>query len=198
MLLDPGRPALAFAGWVTQDAGSRLLAMSGHTVDELLKAADSPDFRPIPLEFRIKAHIEVEDARHSSRKRPRHVSMAAMARTATKSSCSGRTGTISESHFPVNGDAIYNGAIDNATGCGVVLEQARVFSELKKNPNEAWFSPSGPRKKAGFAAQSTSRAHPLFPPDKIAININYDALHPSARTKDIVVTGAERTTAVRW
>ena len=83
MLLDPGRPALAFAGWVTQDAGNRLLAMSGHTVDELLKAADSPNFRPIPLGFRVKAHI-TSKMRDISREMSLGESTVAMGRIAMK------------------------------------------------------------------------------------------------------------------
>ncbi len=47
--LPAGQPALAFAGWVTQDAGAKLLALSGKTVDEMLTAANSRDFQPIPL-----------------------------------------------------------------------------------------------------------------------------------------------------
>src|SRR5579862_1267422 len=39
-----GDPALAFAGWITQDAGNKLLAMAGHNVDELLQASESRDF----------------------------------------------------------------------------------------------------------------------------------------------------------
>jgi hypothetical protein len=52
-----GEPELAFAGWVTQAAGEKLLATAGRTVDELLKASDSRDFKPIPLGIRIRGRI---------------------------------------------------------------------------------------------------------------------------------------------
>src|SRR5262249_27676289 len=55
--LSPGETDLAFAGWLTQQAGRRLLAISGKTVDELLKASESRDFRPIPLGVHIRASI---------------------------------------------------------------------------------------------------------------------------------------------
>ncbi|HUB85329.1 MAG TPA: M28 family peptidase, partial [Rhizomicrobium sp.] len=58
--LRPGQPALAFAGWITQDAGAKLLALSGKTVDEMLKAANSRDFRPIPLGIHIRANIPAQ------------------------------------------------------------------------------------------------------------------------------------------
>src|SRR6266849_6557967 len=55
--LAPGEPELAFAGWVTQDAGAKLLGLAGKTVDELLQASESRDFRPIPLGIRIAGGI---------------------------------------------------------------------------------------------------------------------------------------------
>jgi hypothetical protein len=53
--LAPGQPALAFQGWVTREAGEKLLALAGKTVDELLAASEKRDFRPIPLGVRIAA-----------------------------------------------------------------------------------------------------------------------------------------------
>src|SRR5579864_2598105 len=56
----PGQPALAFAGWLTQDAGAKLAALAGKKVDELLNAANSRDFRPIPLGVRIRANLPTQ------------------------------------------------------------------------------------------------------------------------------------------
>src|ERR1035438_2384832 len=55
--LAPAEPALALAGWVTGEAGEKLLGMAGHTVVELLKASESRDFRPIPLGIRIRVAL---------------------------------------------------------------------------------------------------------------------------------------------
>ena len=55
--LGTNQPALAFAGWVTEDAGGRILALSGHTVAELQAAANKRDFRPIPLGFHLRGRI---------------------------------------------------------------------------------------------------------------------------------------------
>src|SRR5262249_46756722 len=51
--LAPGEPELAFAGWVTPEAGARLLAVVGQTVAGLVAAAESRDFRPIPVGVRV-------------------------------------------------------------------------------------------------------------------------------------------------
>jgi hypothetical protein len=55
--LAPRQSDLAFAGWLTTDAGERLLALSGRTVAELLQASESRQFRPIPLGVRIHGAI---------------------------------------------------------------------------------------------------------------------------------------------
>jgi Zn-dependent M28 family amino/carboxypeptidase len=96
--------------------------------------------------------------------------------------------------LPVNDDAIYNGAIDNATGCAIVLETARAFSELGQKPRRSVVFAFWTAEESGLRGAEYYAAHPLFPPAKTAVNLNFDALFPSARTRDIVVTGAERTT----
>ena len=55
--LAPGEYSLGFQGWVTREAGEKLLALSGHTVDELLAAAEKRDFRPIPLGVQIQGSM---------------------------------------------------------------------------------------------------------------------------------------------
>ena len=65
--LAPGQPALAFAGWFTHDAGEKLLAMSGHHVDELLQAANSRDFHPIPLGIHIRGNMPTKIRKIESR-----------------------------------------------------------------------------------------------------------------------------------
>ena len=57
LIRDPSKPALAFAGWLSREAGESLLALAGKTVDEALKEADTKGFKAIPLGVRIKGHI---------------------------------------------------------------------------------------------------------------------------------------------
>ena len=120
---------------MTREAGEKLLALAGKTVDELLAAAEKPGFTPIPLGIRIRGHLPFEDpraghpqrGRHGARQRPRFEGEV----------------VIFSAHWdhlgiatPVNGDAIYNGAIDNATrlrhpaGTG-----ARLGGAAAKSPN---------------------------------------------------------------
>lgn len=193
MLLEPGTPALAFAGWLTQEAGDRLLSLSGHTVDELMKAADSPDFRPVPLAARIKGSIKAKIRRIESRNVLGRIDGSNPKRTGEVVMYTAHWDHLGVA-LPIDGDNIYNGAIDNATGCAVVLEQARVFSQLTQKPGRSLVFTFWTAEESGLRGAEYYAAHPIVPPAKTAANINYDALRPSARARDIVVTGAERTT----
>jgi Zn-dependent M28 family amino/carboxypeptidase len=193
MRLEAGSPTLAFAGWLTQDAGAKLLAISGHDVEGLLRAADSRDFKPIPLNVRLRGRIESKIRQITSRN---------VLGTVPGSDAKHRDEIVMFSaHWdhlgralPVNGDDIYNGAIDNATGCAVVLEQARVMAALTRKPRRSVVFAFWTAEESGLRGAEYYASHPLFPPGKTAVNLNFDALFPSSRTRDVVVTAAERTT----
>lgn len=192
MKLQPGRPALSFAGWVTQEAGNALLAMSGKSVDELLKAADARDFKPIPLGVRFKGSIGSKIRDIQSRNVLGMVEGSDPKQKDEFVMFSAHWDHLGRA-LPVGGDDIYNGAIDNATGCAVVLEQARVMAGLNQKPRRSVLFAFWTAEESGLRGAEYYAAHPTVPAAKIAANINYDALFPSARTRDIVVTGAERT-----
>jgi Zn-dependent M28 family amino/carboxypeptidase len=77
----------------------------------------------------------------------------------------------------------------------MVLEIARAWGNLKQKPRRSAIFAFWTAEESGLRGAEYYAAHPLWPPEKIAVNLNYDAIFPSARTRDIVVTGAERTTA---
>ncbi len=191
--LAPGQPALAFAGWITQDAGERLFALTGKTVDEMLAAANSPDFRPMPLGVRIRANIPSKIRQIESRN---VAAVVAGSDDELKSQY-----VVFTAHWDhlgigpeVNGDRIYNGAVDNATGCGILLELARAWAELPRKPRRSALFLAVTAEEAGLRGSEYYAAHPLFPLNKTAVDLNFDAFYPFGRTADISVTGAERTT----
>src|SRR5262249_42197065 len=55
--LQPGEPALAFAGWLSQSAGGKLLELANRTVDGALKEANTKGFKAYPLGFKLKGHF---------------------------------------------------------------------------------------------------------------------------------------------
>ena len=191
---EAGAPALALTGWVTRDAGEKLLALSGKTVDELLKAAEARDFRPIPLGIRIAATLPTKVRALDTR------NVAAIV-PGSDPKLKDEV-VIFSAHWdhlgigePVNGDSIYNGALDNATGCAIVLELARAWAALPQKPRRTALFLAVTSEEGGLRGSEYYATHPLYPAAKTAIALNYDAVSPWGRVRDMVITGAERTTA---
>jgi Zn-dependent M28 family amino/carboxypeptidase len=191
--LPPGQPELAFAGWVTQEAGGKLLALAGRTVDGLLKASEARDFKPIPLGIRIRGRIN---------SKIRDINTANVAALIPGSDPAlGSEAVIFSAHWDhlgfgaaVDGDSIYNGAVDNATGCGILLEIARLWASLEQKPRRSALFLAVTAEEGGLRGSEYYATHPIFPPGRTAVAFNFDAFFPFGRTKDVVVTGAERTT----
>ncbi len=191
--IESGQPALAFAGWLTTDAGERLLKAAGHSVAELLKAADARDFRPIPLGLRIRGRIPSKVRQIDTR------NVAAIIPGSDPALAS--EAVIFSAHWdhlgigtPVNGDSIYNGAVDNATGCAMILEIARAWASLEQKPKRSALFLSVTAEEGGLRGSEYYAGHPLIPPGKTALGLNFDAFFPLGRTRDVVAAGAERTT----
>ena len=194
MKFDPGRPALAFAGWITSEAGERLLKLAGKSVDEMLKASDSRDFKPIPLGVKLRGRLNAKIREIVSRN-VLGVVPGSDAKLKEEFVMFGAHWDHLGIGVPVALDSIYNGAIDNGTGVGAVLEIARAWGALRDKPRRSAMFAFWTAEESGLRGAEYYAAHPLLPNTKIAVNINYDAIFPSARTKDVVVTGAERTSA---
>jgi Zn-dependent M28 family amino/carboxypeptidase len=191
--LAPGAPALSLQGWISREAGEKVLALAGKTVDELLKAADRPDFKPVDLEIQIRGHLPTKVRELETR------NVAAMVPGSDpKLKDEAVIFSAHWDHFgigiPVDGDAIYNGAIDNATGCAILLELARAWAALPQKPRRSALFLAVTAEEGGLRGSGYYATHPLIPAARTAIALNYDALYPWGRARDVVLTGAERTT----
>jgi Zn-dependent M28 family amino/carboxypeptidase len=191
--LADGEPALAFAGWITKEAGGRLLALAGRTVNELLALSNSRDFRPIPLGIRLRSRLPTKIRQINTRN---VVAMIPGSDPGLKSQV-----VIFSAHWdhlgigtPVKGDSIYNGAVDNATGCGILLEIARAWASLEQKPRRSALFLAVTAEEGGLRGSDYYARRPLMPAGKTAVALNFDAFYPFGRTGDVVVHGAERTT----
>ncbi len=191
--LAAGQPALAFAGWLSQGSAEKLAVMAGTTLDALLRAADTPGFRPMPLDVRLHGSFPT---------RIRTIESRNVAAIVTGSDPKLKEqAVVFSAHWdhlgigdPVDGDSIYNGAVDNATGCGVLLEIARAWAAQPVKPKRSALFLALTAEEAGLRGSEYFGRHPLIPASKLALDLNYDALYPFGRTADVSVTGAERTT----
>ena len=191
--IEPGAKALAFQGWISGEAGEKLLGLAGKHVEELLDASEKPGFRAIDLGIRMQMRVQSKIRSLETRN---VAGLVAGSDPRLKDEV-----VIYSAHWdhfgigePVNGDAIYNGAIDNATGCAIVLELARIWASLPQKPRRSALFLFVTAEEAGLKGSEYYGAHPLVPVARTAIDLNYDALYPFGRAADVVITGAERTT----
>ena len=191
--LNPGERGLSFAGWVTRETGEKLVAGTGMSIDQLLALANQKDFHPIDLGVRISAHIPVKLRNIESRN---VVGRVDGADPEMKSEA-----VLYSAHWdhlgigiPVRGDSIYNGALDNASGCAVVLEIARIWSQLPQKPKRSGVLLFTAAEEAGLLGSRYYGEHPEIPAGQTAADLNFDMLSPYGPTRDVGVTGADRTT----
>jgi Zn-dependent M28 family amino/carboxypeptidase len=95
---------------------------------------------------------------------------------------------------PVDGDAIYNGAVDNGTGCGILIELAHAWASQAKKPRRSALFLAVTAEEGGLRGSEYYATHPEIAAGRTALAINYDGLFPFGRTRDVVINGAERTT----
>ncbi|HEY3939043.1 MAG TPA: M28 family peptidase [Bryobacteraceae bacterium] len=189
--LKPGEHGLKLAAWLSEEAGAKLLGVTGKSLDQLLALANQKSFRPIPLGIHVVGHIPVKLREVDSRNVVGRVDGSADKSQAVLF-------TAHWDHLgigvPVNGDKIYNGAVDNATGCAVVLEIARAWASPAQKPRRSALFAFVTAEESGLLGSEYYGEHPEVPAGQTAADLNYDALYPFGKTRDVSVTGAERTT----
>ena len=91
------------------------------------------------------------------------------------------------------GDNIYNGAEDNATGCGILLEIARAYGQSVAKPRRSIIFAAVTAEEQGLLGSEYLGKHPPVPAGKISLDLNYDDVKPLGAPEDVEVSGAERT-----
>lgn len=188
MQTTPGSPAVPVKGWVTSDATNRLLALAGKRLDELSGPAQSKQFKPVPLGISVSVILnttirEVETANV----------IGVLPGSDAKLKNEAVIYTAHHDHFgigrPVDGDSIYNGAMDNATGVSAVLNAARAFTSLAAPPRRSIVFMAVAAEEQGLIGSQFYSENPAFAPGKIAANLNIDGLPIFGKTRDIVMIG---------
>jgi Zn-dependent M28 family amino/carboxypeptidase len=188
-----GTPQLEAASWIQWEIAKKLVAMNGLDLDKLFEQAQSPDFKPIELPVHLKAHIVSEVTPFDSRN---VVAMLPGSDAAKKSEAV--LYTAHYDHFGIDknkptGANIYHGAVDNGTGCGILLELARVWSKSKPAPPRSVLFAAVTAEEQGLLGSEFLGKHYKQLPARPVLDINYDALMPLTQPEEVEVTGAERT-----
>lgn len=192
-----GEQRLAMAGWLHADAAERLLQRSpatrGKTVADLLGMANDRGFQPIDLGVRARADLRSSIVPLETRN--------VVAKFAGSGGDRGGEAVLYTAHWDHLGmraaepgeDAVYNGAVDNATGCATLLEIARAYGRLPAPPARSILFVFVGAEESGLLGSAYYAAHPVVPMGRTAVNLNYDGLYPFGTTGDFSLPGHERT-----
>ncbi|AXC11359.1 peptidase M28 [Acidisarcina polymorpha] len=186
-----GDPAatLRAASWIQHGVADKLLASIHMSADQAIEAAGKRGFKPIDLPVRLKAHIVSKVRRYDSDN-----VVAMIPGTAPGN----EQAVIYSAHYDhlgidpdAKGDGIYNGANDNGTGCGILLEMARAWTQVKP-PHPIYFA-AVTAEEQGLLGSQYLGMHPPVPASQISLDLNYDALLPVGIPTAIGAAGSERT-----
>lgn len=178
----------AVEGWIPLDQARELFQMAGHDYDALKKDAATRGFRPV--RFGATASIRISNALRTIDSRN------IMGKLEGSDPELKDEYVIYTAHWDhlgigeeVDGDNIYHGAIDNATGIGGLIEIARSFSDLPRAPKRSILFLAVTAEEQGLLGSKYYAAHPIYPLAKTLSVINMDSLNVYGRTSDVVVVG---------
>jgi Zn-dependent M28 family amino/carboxypeptidase len=193
LLQDDKDPKLKSAGWIQLEVARRLAQAAGHDLDRMLKEANSRSFKPVDLGVRLKETIVTKVRPFSSRN-----VIGKVTGSDDKLKQQAVMYTAHYDHLGIHanepGDNIYNGAADNATGCGILLELARAFASASAKPKRSLIFASVTAEEQGLLGSRYLGEHPSIPARDISLDLNFDDIQPLGEPLQLVVSGAERTT----
>ena len=180
---DPRVPA---QGWITQDVARELFAKAGLNLDQAYKDASKRGFKPVPL----KAKLSLDLKSTISEKQSRNViGVLPGSETPDEAVLYMAHWDHLGKHDNEDGDNIYNGAVDNATGVAGILEVADAFAHQDPKPKRSVVFLAVTLEESGLLGSKYYVAHPTFPLNKTAGVINIDAMSVAGKAKDVTVTG---------
>ncbi len=197
--LDPqGRPgnyfpALQASAYLSMAASARLFEGSGHSAEQVYAAAKSGKLRSFALPLVAKL---TTTTRWTEVRSPNVVAKLAGSDPALKDEM-----VVYSAHLdhlgissPVDGDSIYNGALDNASGTAVMLQMARAFSGMSPRPRRSILFVAVTAEEAGLLGSDYFATYPTVPRGSMVANVNTDEDEMLWPLRDIVGFGAEHST----
>lgn len=183
---------LPMEGWLTEEASKKLVKMAGKDLDDLRKAAESRDFKPVPLDVKVSVDLKclVE-----SRKTANVLGLL----PGSDPEMSKEWVVFMAHHDHIgkteerdsNADNIYNGAVDNASGVSAMLSIARAAASLPESarPKRSILFAAVGAEEQGLLGSAFLAQNPPVPAGNLAAVLNMDGLNILGPTKDVVIIG---------
>jgi Zn-dependent M28 family amino/carboxypeptidase len=192
-LANDQNPKVGAAAWIHHDISDKLFASAGlPNTDAEIAAAGKRGFKAVEIPVKLQAHIESTVRPYKS---PNVVGILPGAQSTGKDQA-----LMYSAHYDhlgidpsLPGDKIYNGAADNATGCGILLELARVWAAMPTPPPHTVIFASVTAEEQGLLGSEYLGQHLPVPASQVALDLNYDDVQPFGDPQQVSVGGAERT-----
>jgi Zn-dependent M28 family amino/carboxypeptidase len=182
-------PRLQVRTWLTEDAAKKLVALADNDLTKLVEAAKSKDFKPVPLGITTSIDFTTQIKRSQTAN-----VYGVLKGSDPKLASEYVIYTAHHDHLGVGapdaeGDKIYNGAMDNASGVAQILAMGKAFKALPTPPRRSIMLLFVAAEEQGLLGSRYYAEHPTIPAGKIAANINYDGGNIWGRAKDIIYVG---------
>ena len=182
---DPSAVSPKLESWISHDMAARLFKAAGLDLDSLRKQARSRDFHPVAMNVTLSGGYKVAASEI--------VTHNIIGRLPGKTHPDETI--LYTAHWdhlgicaPQARDKICNGAVDNGTGIGTLLELARAFGKTKPDRSVVFIAFTA--EESGLLGSEYYASNPLYPLSKTVAGINMDALNVFGATHDIEVTGS--------
>lgn len=176
----------AVQGWLTRDAAIKVFEASGVDMKNFTERSRSSEFKPIALGLNASINVRNEIKRDVSRNVIAKIS----------GSDTPEEAVVYGAHWdhlgigpPVDGDSIYNGAHDNASGVALLLSLARTFKQQPEKPKRSVVFLAVTAEEQGLLGSKFYAENPTFDTENIVANINMDGASYFGKMKDLTVIG---------
>jgi Zn-dependent M28 family amino/carboxypeptidase len=174
-------------GWITKPATEKLLTAAGYDFNEQQTKARQRGFKGFPLNLKVSTAVKVKARNDHS-----HNVIATL-----RGSGKPDEYIIYTAHWDhlgvgkkdAQGDSIYNGAYDNASGTAALLELAKAFKQLENKPKRSIVFLAVTAEEQGLWGSAYYAGNPVYPRDKTVANINIDGVNPYGKMKDVMIVG---------
>ena len=185
---DKNMKRVAVESWMDIDRAKELFTSAGQDFDALKKTAVSKDFKPVALN--AKATFNVKTTLREVQ------SQNVVAKLEGSDPKLKDEYVVYSAHWDhlgrndkLQGDQIYNGALDNASGVAQLLELAEAFTKLPTPPKRSILFLAVTAEEKGLLGAKFYATHPLYPLNRTLANINIDGANQWGRTRDVVIVG---------
>lgn len=182
---DKNMSRVAVEGWVSQPVAETLFSEAGYDYAALKTKALTPDFRAVPLGTEVSVELNYELQQSDSN------NVIAKIEGSTRP----EETIIFTAHWDHmgkkegEGDQIFNGAVDNATGTAGLVELAAAFKAQRKAPERSVVFLALTAEESGLLGSKFYADNPIFPLESTVAVINLDAANVFGRTRDVTVVG---------